>query len=313
MALPFSGIGMKWTFSSPVATADFSKFAGILSAALSQHPLLGFEIAQLEFHHLHWLWSNWSSQSYKISHVPKNEPKILNSWSFSQRQVYWPTVSMQLVTFSVPSVVVLSSAPDRLSLTLLRGHLWEVSVAVTQILSLRSGGMKCCLFFTPRANFQISVTYLRWWILIVYLFGSHSRLLVPWRRRRGLAHLCNPRPWDCIPGRQALSTRWPEEQVKGPQHSAFAGARQALSCRCPCWLPSQAAPLLRLPVSSEVTSSSNCRSSGPVTPQAPRKAACLSVSGGWAPVLFLHRSQYPRGPLLWFQHRLRNTDLQGKV
>jgi len=40
-------------FSGPVATAEFSKFAGILSAALSQHHLLGFEIAQLEFHHLH--------------------------------------------------------------------------------------------------------------------------------------------------------------------------------------------------------------------------------------------------------------------
>ena len=32
---------------------QFSQFAGILSAALSQHYLLGFEIAQLEFHHLH--------------------------------------------------------------------------------------------------------------------------------------------------------------------------------------------------------------------------------------------------------------------
>ena len=42
-----------WLFSSPVATAEFSKFAGILSAALSQHHLSGFEIAQLEFHHLH--------------------------------------------------------------------------------------------------------------------------------------------------------------------------------------------------------------------------------------------------------------------
>ena len=39
--------------SSPVAMAKFSKFAGILSAALSQHHLLGFIIAQLEFHHLH--------------------------------------------------------------------------------------------------------------------------------------------------------------------------------------------------------------------------------------------------------------------
>ena len=41
------------TFSSPVATAEFSKFAGILSAALSQHHLLGFEIDHLEFHHVH--------------------------------------------------------------------------------------------------------------------------------------------------------------------------------------------------------------------------------------------------------------------
>ena len=38
----------KLTFSSPVATAEFSKFA-----ALSQQHLSGFEMAQLEFHHLH--------------------------------------------------------------------------------------------------------------------------------------------------------------------------------------------------------------------------------------------------------------------
>ena len=38
-------LGLEWklTFSSPVATAEFSKFAGMLSAALSQHHLLGFE------------------------------------------------------------------------------------------------------------------------------------------------------------------------------------------------------------------------------------------------------------------------------
>ena len=57
LALPFFGIGMKLTFSSPVATAEFSKFAGILSAILSQHHHSGFESAQLEFHHLHWLCS----------------------------------------------------------------------------------------------------------------------------------------------------------------------------------------------------------------------------------------------------------------
>ena len=47
------GLEGKLTFSSPVATAEFSKFADILSAALSQHHLLAFEIAQLESHHLH--------------------------------------------------------------------------------------------------------------------------------------------------------------------------------------------------------------------------------------------------------------------
>ena len=53
LALPVFGIGMKTDLSSPMATAEFSEFAGILSAALSQHHLSGFEIAQLEFHHLH--------------------------------------------------------------------------------------------------------------------------------------------------------------------------------------------------------------------------------------------------------------------
>ena len=50
---PFLGLEWKLTFCSPVATAEFSKFAGKLRAAFSQHHLLGFEIAQLEFHHLH--------------------------------------------------------------------------------------------------------------------------------------------------------------------------------------------------------------------------------------------------------------------
>ena len=43
---------------------EFSKFAGILSAALSQHHLLGLEIAQLEFHHLH------SGGSDSKTHLP---------------------------------------------------------------------------------------------------------------------------------------------------------------------------------------------------------------------------------------------------
>ena len=48
-------LGLEWklTFSSPVATAEFSIFAGILSASVSQHHLSAFERAPLEFHHLH--------------------------------------------------------------------------------------------------------------------------------------------------------------------------------------------------------------------------------------------------------------------
>ena len=48
------GLERKLTFSSSVAIAVFSKFAGILSAALSQHHLSGFGIAQLKFYHLHY-------------------------------------------------------------------------------------------------------------------------------------------------------------------------------------------------------------------------------------------------------------------
>ena len=54
----YFGIAFLWDWSANwpfpvVATAEFSKFAGILSAALSQHHLSGFKIAQLEFHQLH--------------------------------------------------------------------------------------------------------------------------------------------------------------------------------------------------------------------------------------------------------------------
>ena len=42
-----------WNENRPVATPEFSKFGGILSAALYQQHLLGSEIAQLKFHYLH--------------------------------------------------------------------------------------------------------------------------------------------------------------------------------------------------------------------------------------------------------------------
>ena len=36
-----------------LTTAEFPKFAGILSTVLLQHHFLGFEMVQLEFPHLH--------------------------------------------------------------------------------------------------------------------------------------------------------------------------------------------------------------------------------------------------------------------
>ena len=43
-------LGLEWklTFSSPMATVEFSKFAGILSAALSQHHLLAWRLSTEE-------------------------------------------------------------------------------------------------------------------------------------------------------------------------------------------------------------------------------------------------------------------------
>ena len=56
----YFSLGLEWKhlFQS-CGHAEFSKFSGILSAALSQDHLSGFEIAQLEFHHLHKLCSLW--------------------------------------------------------------------------------------------------------------------------------------------------------------------------------------------------------------------------------------------------------------
>ena len=52
LGIDFFGIGMKTDLFQFSSHYWVSKFAGILSAALSQYHLLGFEIAQLEFHHL---------------------------------------------------------------------------------------------------------------------------------------------------------------------------------------------------------------------------------------------------------------------
>ena len=50
-----------------MATAEFSKFAGILSAALSQHRLLGFEIAQIVF----FKGEIWTPRDLQLGRIPR--------------------------------------------------------------------------------------------------------------------------------------------------------------------------------------------------------------------------------------------------
>ena len=47
-AVVWAFLGIAFLWNGTVTTAEYSRFAGILSAALSQHHLLGFEIDQLE-------------------------------------------------------------------------------------------------------------------------------------------------------------------------------------------------------------------------------------------------------------------------
>ena len=70
---PSLGLEWKLTFSSPLAITEFSKFASILSAALSQHHLSGFEIPLLEFYHLH-------KVMFPKAHLTSNSRMSVSRW-----------------------------------------------------------------------------------------------------------------------------------------------------------------------------------------------------------------------------------------
>ena len=70
LALPPFGSGVKTDLFQSCGPCWVSKFTAILSAALSQHHLWGFEITQLEFHHLHLLCSKWCSLRPTWLHIP---------------------------------------------------------------------------------------------------------------------------------------------------------------------------------------------------------------------------------------------------
>ena len=71
-----------------MATAEFSKFAGILSVALSQHHLSGFEIAQLEFK-----ITAYGDCSHEIKRRLLLGRKVMTNLGtiFKSRDITWPT------------------------------------------------------------------------------------------------------------------------------------------------------------------------------------------------------------------------------
>ena len=76
-----------------MATAEFSKFAGILSAALSQYHLSGFEIAQLESHHLKSLLMKVKEESEKVGlNLNIQKTKIMASGPITSWEINGETV-----------------------------------------------------------------------------------------------------------------------------------------------------------------------------------------------------------------------------
>ena len=98
-----------------MATAEFSKFAGVLSAALSQHHLSRFEIAQLEFHHLHLLFNMLSR--LVITFLPRSK-RLLISWLQSPSAVILepPKIKSATVSTVSPSIYHEVMGPDAMIL-----------------------------------------------------------------------------------------------------------------------------------------------------------------------------------------------------
>ena len=76
--LLYFGIGMKTDLFQSCGHCWVFQFAGILSAALWQHHLLGFEIAQLVFYYLHSCCSPWYFLSPTWLCIPRY--LVLHEW-----------------------------------------------------------------------------------------------------------------------------------------------------------------------------------------------------------------------------------------
>ena len=156
------GLGRKLTFSSPVATAEFSKFAGILSAALSQHHLLWFEIAQLN--------SVTSIPSPLLAlfvvMLPKAHLTLHSRMSGSRWVITWLWLSGSWSFFVCSSSVyscylfLISSAPVRsitkLSRSVVSDSLWPHGQSIGGVLwrfwSEKQHAQSCVYSLTPQSR-----------------------------------------------------------------------------------------------------------------------------------------------------------------
>ena len=93
------GLEWKLPFSSPVATAEFSKFAGILSAALSQHHLLEFGIPSPPLA----LFIMMLPKAHLSSHsrMSGSRPVTTPSWLFRSLRSSFYSSSVFLSPFSI--------------------------------------------------------------------------------------------------------------------------------------------------------------------------------------------------------------------
>ena len=113
-----------------MATAKFSKFADILSAALSQHHLSGFEIAQLEFHHfkiqLFLTNSTLSKLSNLLSELSARVFKWFPQGLFTYFTFFLEMIFPQFAYSSIPNCLQVFVLTSLFGMTICHNHI-EIS------------------------------------------------------------------------------------------------------------------------------------------------------------------------------------------
>ena len=133
-------LGLEWklTFSSPVAIPEFSKFAGILSAALSQHHLLGFAWK------IPWTEEPGRLQSMGSLRVGHDWATSLSLFTFMHWRRKWQPTPVFLPR--IPGTAGPGGLPSMGSHRV--GHDWSDLAAAAAVLLLRLWVCKYCWYLS---------------------------------------------------------------------------------------------------------------------------------------------------------------------